>query len=197
MACGGCRHGVVTFLYESGSIKGTDKAFQPLILALHRIPFCATFGVSCAGHFNEYHDQNFKVDMLHASPCGHLNVIIDSSKRYTADLLVVIGQIVSGDKDAYFKKTDHLFGPKQGSCLEVWEIRMGDAGSLGEDEIGCRSFEKEKYPDLYRALMERCAVIKNLWSSLADAVNAFADEQRFGSPDIPRRAEELEEAWSK
>lgn len=195
MSCGGCRHGIVTFLYESGSIKGTDKAFHPLIRALHCIPFCATFGVSCAGHFEEYRDENLGEDMFYVSPYGHLNFIIDASKEYAADLLEVVRRVLSEDRDASFKKIQHIFGPKQGSCLEVWEIRMGDAGSFKEYEPGSGSFKKDEYPDLYRSLKERCAAIKELWLVLAEAVGAFADKRGFGLPDIPARAGELEGVW--
>lgn len=47
-------HATITFLEDDNHLlRGIDKDFLELAKNFHKIPFCATFGVSCAGHFYE------------------------------------------------------------------------------------------------------------------------------------------------
>lgn len=183
------RYGAVTFLYEPEALNQVDEAFRHLVASLHRIPFCASFGVSCASHWRISED-----DQCYASPYAHLDIIVDSRQPHTAELLNLIKQMVFGIKDSQFNLIHHYFGPPLDHPIQVWEIRTGENGCLNglpEYEISQMRFPVDQYPEICELIKQRYENVCQLWKDLAEAINQFANAKNFGEIDIVKRAEEF------
>lgn len=70
-------YGHVGFLRKEEGLMRVDPEIRELVRAMNQIPYFATYGVSCAGHFLE------DVDM----PSGGLGFIAIPGKRHVADLI--------------------------------------------------------------------------------------------------------------
>lgn len=107
-------HCAVRFLGNKDSIKLVGTAFRELVMRFHYIPYCAIFGVSCAGHFSENEDDEFS-----PSPWGHLNIIVEPGQLHIQALLALIRREVESDSDALCRIISHPFGPPKTSSLKV------------------------------------------------------------------------------
>lgn len=194
-------HAVITFLEDSESLKGVDPDFRKLVEIFHRIPFCASFGVSCAGHFHET-DENARhhPNCFTPSPWGHLNAIVLPTVEHIQELLKTMEQFIGSQDDATFKTIQHPFGPPKDSKLEVWEIRIGDNGCLGEckeEVLFGGSFPKADNPQLYQNSKSRSEEIKLFWEILATKLLEFCQENGFGGFDLDKRVDEILGAWDE
>ena len=183
-----CRHiAVVTFLEDEESLYGVDPEFRGLVGYFHQIPFCASFGVSCAGHFEE------KLKEFYAKPWGHLNILVDSQEPHIKELLNLIAQFVQDERDASFKKIQHIFGPPMESSYGVWEIRLGDDGcmnGLGRDYY-CESLKRTEFPEVYEAAKKRLSEIHSFWTRLEMEVAKYCHKYNFLTFNLERRFREL------
>lgn len=189
-----CRYGVVTFLENAENIQGVDPWFRSLANYFHRIPYCATFGVSCSGHFYIEEDGTFW-----PRPDGNLNILIDPSLPHVAALKGIIDEVIAKTPDSSFKKIDHVFGPPEDAPIEVWEIRIGDNGCLsllGDDYYGGYipvSDNRETF-DVSR---KRCEEIRMFWLELTKRVKKFCEANHFESFNLEARVRELNGAFKK
>lgn len=196
---GGCgHHAVVTFLEGQNSIHAVDTLFRHLVEVLHRIPFCASFGVSCAGHFHEVDsiDKNHP-DCFYPEPWGHLNISVIPPAPHIQELLGLLQTTIGRHSDISFKKIKHAFGPPQGSELEIWEMRIGDNKVFepyGEKYCG-GYLEKKKYEQIYIASKARYAEIVAFWADIEATVTGFCAAHGFIESNIPKRIRELEGRW--
>lgn len=193
-------HAVVTFLESQKSLNGVDRDFRKLAEVLHWIPFCASFGVSCSGHFHENDEtSDWSANCFNPSPWGHLNIIVLSTEPHIQELLQLINQTIGGYADATFKKIQHVFGPPETSKLEVWEIRIHDNGCLGEFEekaLFGNYFPKAEHQQLYQNSKRRCEEIRLFWDTLATQLAAFCQEHGFKEKfALDERVKELIGAW--
>lgn len=202
-------HAVVTFLEdEDHLLRGIDKDFLESTKNFHKIPFCATFGVSCAGHFEEhsedyYKNQGYSEEFIRATfrpnPYGHLDIIILSEIPHIQELLKIIENEIFLEKDVSFKKINHCFGPKENSKLEVWEIRIGDNNclkNLNREYFGGSLLIKE-HETVYKESKKRCGEIKFFWGNLAIKVSDFCEKNNFKEIDIQKRKSEIMDIWKK
>lgn len=157
---------VVTFLKDAKDLRYVDPAFRPLAAYFHCIPSCATFGVSCAGHF-EVDQETFWPKII-----GSLRIIVVPREPHITLLLKRIQQMVGGFPDVSFAKMQHVFGPPLGNPAEVWEIRIGDAGCLaplGQDYY----FENLPIAEnrgVFEAARARHEQVELFWGQLAKEV---------------------------
>jgi len=193
------RHGTVTFLEDKDALRSVDKDFRKLVEILHQIPFCASFGVSCSGHFYENDEKSkWSPNSFNPSPWGHLNIVVLPTIPHIQELLNLMKKLTGSCADATFKKIEHVFGPPKGSALEVWEIRVGDNGRLGgsqEEALVGAYFPKDSNEQLYRDSRERCEEIRLFWDALATQLVILCEEHGFNEPAIGKRTEEILSAW--
>lgn len=195
------RHAVITFLESQEALGGIDTDFRKLVEVLHCIPFCASFGVSCSGHFNENDEHSdWSPNCFNPSPWGHLNIIVLSTMPHIQELLQLMGQVIGTTADTTFKKIQHVFGPPKTSKLEVWEIRIHDNGCLGDHTeevlIRCTYFPKADNEQLYQSSKKRCDEIKLFWDNLAAQLTVFCREHGFNEEfALNERVKELLGSW--
>ena len=195
-----CRSVVITFLENYESLMYVDSVFRKLVEFFHRIPFCATFGVSCAGDFEETDDTDkFYPNSFDPSPWGSLDIIILPTIPHIQELLDVLRKTVGNYSDTSFKKIDHPFGPPEDSCLEIWEIRIGDNGCLASlKEEYCGGFLSIKeYQIAYEESKKRCKEIRLFWRGLEMEVADFCRRHVFERFDLKKRIEELVGVWKE
>jgi hypothetical protein len=197
MGCG--HHAAVRFLGSKEDFHGVDALFKHLAELFHQIPFCATFGVSCAGHFRETAATDAdSPDCFYPEPWGHLNVSVVSSEAHIQELLGLLKATIEKDPDASFKKIDHLFGPPKGSETEVWEIRIGDNSAF--EQFGGKYFggylKKGRHEEVYEATKKRYAEIVSLWTTIEATVAHFCTTHGFTDLDIQKRVEEISDKWT-
>jgi len=190
------RHAVVTFLEDRENLQGTDPDFRKLVEVFHRIPFCATFGVSCSGHFNETDKTDeWHPDSFNPSPWGYLDIIVLSNIPHIQELLEVLRKTIATHSDTSFKKIEHPFGPPQNSKLEVWEIRISDNGCLEKFEIGVNwfgeSMPKDGNEKEYEDSKKRYQEIKLFWEGLEKEVTDFCRRHEFKRFAPKKRISEL------
>jgi len=195
-------HAVVTFLEDRESLKAVDPEFRKLVELFHRIPFCASFGVSCSGHFHETDETDeWHPNSFDPSPWGHLDIIVLSNVPHIQKLLEVLRKGIFVYSDTSFKKIKHVFGPPENSQLEVWEIRINDNGCLGKFEMGKNwygeSLPKEGNEEEYKKSKERYEEIKLFWETLGDEVANFCKEYGFARFALKKRIKELVNIWKK
>lgn len=196
-----CLHAVVTFLESQESLKGVDADFRRLVEVLHWIPFCASFGVSCSGHFYENDETSDRFpNCFDPSPWGHLDIIVLYTVPHIQELLQLMGQIIRDYADATFEKIQHVFGPPEPSNLEVWEIRIQDNGCLGVFKkkvlLGGTYFSKADHQQLYQNSKRRFEEIKLFWDALAFQLTAFCQKHGFKEEfALDQRVKELLGAW--
>lgn len=185
------RHAVITFLEDEASFNGVDPEFRGLVKLLHQIPYCATFGVSCAGHCKKNEDRFLPV--LY----GRLNIIVSPAFPHISALLGVLQKIISDYSDTSFRKTKHVFGPPENSRLQVWEIRINDNHCLDELRPDyCFGFlEIAQHKALYGKARQRYAEIKSFWLALEKAVSVFCWQYNFQELALEQRIEELIKEW--
>jgi len=189
-----CRHAIVTFLESPESIKCVDWEFRALVELFHQIPFCASFGVSCAGHLND--DGETFWPML----SGQLNVIVLSTEPHIKEFLGLLEKVINNHAGASLKKIKHVFGPPEKSRVEVWEIRISDNDCFGErrEEFHlCGNIPKEGNAQIFQDCQKRCTEIHLFWNALAERVAIFCREHGFGTFDIDKRVEELCVPWKE
>ncbi len=196
------RHRIVTFLEGRESLGGVDLDFRKLVELFHRIPFCASFGVSCSGHFKETDETAERhPNVFSPSPWGELNIIILSGVPHIQELLEVLQRRISTYSDTSFKKNDHPFGPPESSRLEVWEIRIGDNGCLGKFKMGENwfggSLPKDGNEEEYTRSKGRCGEIKLFWAALEMEVANFCQKHGFKRFALKKRVKELVNVWIK
>jgi hypothetical protein len=196
------RHAVVTFLEDKESLGGVDTEFVKLVELFHQIPFCASFGVSCAGHFYEYEANEVSPERFNPRPWGHLNIIVCSDLPHIKELLEILRQKIISYPDTTFKKIKHVFGPPDNGRLEVWEIRIGDNGCLDKIKMGETWFgedlPKKGNEKEYESLKTRCEEIKQFWESLADETSNFCKRQGFAEGFmLEKRVNELVDIWKE
>lgn len=195
----GHRHGVVTFL-EHESMGGVDRDFWKLVKAMHYIPFCASFGVSCSGHFYESDaSDRWHPNSFNPSPWGHLDMIVLADQPHIQELLRLMSGVIGEFPGATFQKIDHVFGPPKTSQLEVWEIRVHDNGCLGELKekfLNCGWVPKAGNEQLYQVSKKRCDDVKLFWEQLASRLIGFCREHGFEEKfALDKRVEELVAVW--
>ncbi|MEK9135374.1 MAG: hypothetical protein AAB451_03735 [Patescibacteria group bacterium] len=188
MGCG--HHSVVRFLADRESLKEVDSAFKGLVKFFHHIPFCATFGVSCAGHFRERADTDKPYhNTFYPSPWGHLNIIVLSNIPHIQELLRLLKETIETHSDVSFKKIKHVFGPSENSRLEVWEIRIGDNGCLkilGEEYYG--AYLSIKGNNIaYEDSKKRCEEIELFWGTLEKEIAGFCKQHKFKRFGLKKR----------
>lgn len=193
-------HAVVTFLANKGDLQGVDKDFRKLVEIFHRIPFCASFGVSCSGHFQEmnYADR-MEPHAFYPSPWGHLVIIIARDMPHIQELLCILKQNISGYTDASFGKIEHVFGPPKDSRLQVWEIRISDNGCLGKFKIGktwcgCSLLKKGNETE-YENSKARYKEIQFFWKDLEKILLLFCRKHRFRRFALKKRIKEITDIW--
>lgn len=193
-------HAMVTFLVNERSLTGVDEDFRGLVELFHKIPFCASFGVSCAGHLRETDAKDgWQSNSFWPSLWGHLNIIVLPEKPHIVDLLGVLQREISRHADTSFKPINHVFGPPQGSQLQVWEIRIGANGCLGRFESRENWFygpiRKEGNEEVFASSKRRCWEIKRFWKGLEKVVAGFCRKNGFGKFDLDRRIDEIMIFW--
>lgn len=195
------RHGVVTFLETAEDFNGVDVCFRKLAQLFYSIPFCATFGVSCSGHFYETGplDNTSCPDAFNPIPWGHLNISVVRTLPYVQELLVLLQAKVSQDPDASFEKIKHVFGPRNdNSRVEIWEMRIKDNNSVpqyGKTYYG-GYLSKKGNQKLYEDSKQRCEEIKTFWDNLEKVVSVFCERHGFDfAPDPQRRVDEIVGHW--
>jgi len=185
------RYSGPTFLSDQESLKEVDPEFRQLIETLHRIPFCASFGVSCSGHLREPRQDCFVPYFW-----GQLNVIVLPSSLHIPELLQLMERSISNHADTAFGRIKHIFGPPKSSKLEVWEIRIGPNGCLGSLEPWqVIQMLKEDNASLYGVSKIRHKEIELFWTALAERLTIFCQEHGFGESDIRKRDEEITSVW--
>lgn len=198
MGCG-CHHAVIRFLESRYGFRGVDLLFRNLVESFHQIPSCASFGVSCAGHFSEKSDTDeSRPDSFYPEPWGHLDIAIIPSEVHIRELLELLQTTIGSHADASFKKIDHVFGPPKASKVEIWEIRIGDNGafkSLKEKYHG-GYLNKNECKEAYLESKQRYAEITVFWASLERVVADFCAAHEFTDRDIDKRAEEIFGKWA-
>lgn len=192
-------HAVIQFLEDKESLKGVDREFRKLVEQFHHIPFCATFGVSCAGHFYETGpDDEITPDSFYTIPHGMLDIIIDPESSHIPLLVALIEQVVAKHADCTFKPIKHIFGPPHASRLQIWEIRINDNGSL--DSMGERYYGGYKpiigNLEAYARNKQRNLEIIGFWKDLERAVGKYCRENGFTVFDLPKRIEEFKTLWN-
>lgn len=197
MGCG-CQRAVVRFLESRNGFRGVDLLFLRLAELLHQIPFCASFGVSCAGHFEESDGANENhPDSFYPEPWGHLNISVVSSEPHIQELLELLRTTIEEHTDTSFKKISHGFGPPETSMVEIWEIRIGDNGALkplGEEYFG-GYLEKGECHEVYLATKQRHAEITKFWMCLQRAIEEFCQAHEFADVNIDKRTREIIDRW--
>lgn len=196
-------HAIVTFLEDEKSLEGVDSEFRGLVRSFHQIPFCATFGVSCAGHLSETEDNGSQQASFSPSPWGHLNIIVLSDVLHIQELLSLLKEKILGYADTSFKKIQHIFGPQENSRLAVWEIRINDNGCLGQIKMGENWFggdlSRQGNEEAYENSKARFEEIKRFWKALEDEVMKFCKEHSFISEGfmLEERVTELVKIWNQ
>lgn len=190
-------HAVVMFLDGKKELKNVDPEFRDLVALFNSIPFCATFSVSCSGHFYEFNSKTGRnegdSDMFFAGPYGHLNIIACRNKTHVNELLSLLQKSIASDPDATFKKIDHVFGPSEESEAQVWEIRIGDNGCMKEKHV--QNYKKQEHADLHTRVEKRYREIVAFWKSLEDATQEFCSRYGFSDFDPYKREDEICECW--
>lgn len=193
-------HAVITFLEDQKSLKVVDSEFRKLVVLFHLIPFCASFGVSCAGHFEETDsDDEWHPDSFEPSPWGHLDIIVLSTMPHIQELLKMLGRVINSYEDVSFKKIKHVFGPPDNSQLEVWEIRIGDNGCMDKLEeeghwFGDYLFKKGNEVE-YEVTKKRNGEIQSFWKDLEKEVLIFCQKYGFKKFDLEKRVKEIVSIW--
>ena len=191
-------HAIVTFLENRESLRGIDPEFRELVKFFHRIPFCASFGVSCAGHFRETNDtDDWNPDNFYPEPWGNLNIIVLPSIPHIQELLQILQKTISTSSDTSFKKIEHPFGPPENSQLEIWEIRIGDNGCFGslkeEYHGGYLPIKDNKIA--YEESKKRCREIRAFWKDLEREVADFCQRHGFKRFGLKKRIKEIVTIW--
>ncbi len=184
---------VITFLRDEGELRAVDPSFRPLVLNLHRIPFCATFGVSCAGHL----DIDPESQIFWPKIIGSLNIIAVPREPHVPLLFDHIRKVIGEFSDITFEKTNHVFGPPAGNPVEVWKISVGDAGvlaPLGKDYF-FDNVAMAGHSEVLKATYDRHEQVELFWAKLGKEVWDFAMDREFRRMDIRARAREIEEVW--
>lgn len=199
MGCG-CQRAVVRFLGSRDGFRGVDLLFLRLVELLHQIPSCASFGVSCAGHFEESNGTHKDhPNSFYPEPWGHLNISVVSSELHIQELLELLRTTIAKHTDTSFKKIDHIFGPPKEGVVGIWEIRIGDNGvlkPLGEEYFGGH-LKKDEHNEVYLAAKQRHAEISEFWICLQRAIEEFCQVHKFTDVDIDKRAGEIISRWSQ
>jgi hypothetical protein len=185
---------MVTFLEDEESLGAVDPEFRGLVEILHQIPYCASFGVSCAGHFYETNGPYPK--SFRPTPWGHLNIIVPPNLAHIKELLTIFKAKIGSYPDASFKKINHVFGPAEGSGLEVWEMRIGDNGCLCRLVMGKNWYGEDLlfriHRNIYKKSKARYGEIKQFWKVLENEVDSFCRQHNFtGGFMLEKRIEEI------
>ena len=195
---------IITFLFNAKTLGGVDLEFLPLVKRLHRIPFCATFGVSCAGHISvsppDYGGGDTVIipERFWPEPYGHLNIAVLPQAPHIPELLKLIRTVVEAEKDASFKRVSHCFGPPEGSPIEIWEIRIFDAGTMASESGYCGGeMIKDERKDLFDTVHARVEEIKAFWTELDKKVGQYCKNHGFTSYSLSERPKELKAYWDK
>lgn len=192
-------HAVIQFLEDKESLKGVDREFRKLVEQFHQIPFCATFGVSCAGHFYETGpDDEITPDSFYPIPHGMLDIIVDPEASNIPPLAALIQQVVARHADCTFKPVKHVFGPPKASRLKVWEIRIGDNGSLdGLGEHYCGGYKPiAGNREAYSRNRQRGLEIRLFWKDLEHAIGEYCQKNGFADFDLEKRIDEFRALWN-
>ncbi len=196
--CGPGCYAVVTFLRNEAALGGVDEEFRDLVTSFHKIPYCASYGVSCAGHVYEidengkYNSDNPAKFAIFRLGLSSLDIAVRIDLPHIQELLKVIQDVVVSDADASFKRIFHTFGPANGGRLDVWEIEIG-AG-----EISSKVIQQSppwmliaEYPELYELSKRRIKAIYALWNAIGERVEQFCQAHGFTEFDLESRTEEL------
>jgi len=199
MSCG-FSHAVVTFLRDKGSLRGVDPEFRSLVRLFHRIPYCATFGVSCAGHGPgpvRYHGEELgRPNYFWPQLSGSLRIIIARDISHIEELKFLIEEVVTKYQEASFKKIQHLFGPSaEVTEVEVWEIRITKKPDSIPDEGWYGTLKVSDYPDFFRDSSKAGREIKKFWKNLEREIMLFADRHGFGGFELDKRVNEIMSIW--
>lgn len=189
-----CFHAVVTFLDSAAALQNVDSCFRHLAGLFHAVPFCATFGVSCSGHFRE----NTSRGDFRPSPHGHLCILVDIKHEHIADLIRLVGKAMSEFTDADFKRIDHIFGPPAVSSLQVWEMRFGSSGcldALGDEYYGSDLSIADNQLT-YELSRKRCQDIEKYWEKIACVLIGFCRQKGYIDINIDARVRELITVWN-
>ena len=192
-----CRHAIVTFLERPEEIRCVDLAFRPLVEAFHAVPYCASFGVSCAGHLGDDPSQ----DMFYPQPYGNLTILIAPEFAHIARLHDLIGQTVAEIPDAKFECIQHVFGPRMEHPIQTWQITAGDNNCLAPlgDRYSFGYLKISEHQDVFEAARRRYAEIDHLWVRLTQEVRQFCRMNGFSGKfdvNLDRRVRELVRVWN-
>ncbi len=189
-------HAVVSFLDNFNKIESVDLEFLGLVKLFHQIPFCATFGVSCAGHFDDVGSYEDFSNLFLSNMDGSLDIIVLKTEPHISILLEILTREISKDPDSSFKKIYHIFGPQKedNSNTEVWEIRIGDNKSTPEDYM-MQWLEKETNQEIYEKSKKRYEEVKLFWQNLENTVKDFCEKNNFTEFDIEKRISEITKNW--
>lgn len=196
MGCG--HHAVIRLLESREGFRSVDPLFRHLAELFYQIPSCASFGVSCSGHFSETDATNEDgPDCFYPELWGHLNISVVSSEAHIQELLELLKTTVAEGPNASFVKVDHIFGPPKRSEVEIWEMRIGDNGALERFEGAYFGgfIEKSKNKEVYDASKKRYAEIVAFWANIERAVTEFCTAHGFTDLDIPKRVKEIYGKW--
>jgi len=192
------QHAVVAFLENDQSLVLVDEDLRELVGLFHRIPFCATLGVSCAGHLKEdTHWANGKKQFWPAL-FGDLCIIVLPEKPHIKNLINLIGLEIQKHKDVTIGEIEHLYGPSSSSPLKVFEIFIKDANCFGK---GYEGFDLEWFAvdgneELYEKALKRYNEIKLFWQDLIKIVKDFCEANNFSVFDLLARKKELVACWN-
>lgn len=182
-------HGIVTFLGDDNSfnpLKSVDLEFRELVKLFHHIPFCATFGVSCAGHF--YMEDKMFLPRL----SGCLDIIVYNKADHIKNLLTIIKETTKNYYGSSFAKIEHPFGPSQSKLLEIWEIRIIKSDclkSLGEYSGGFLPIRQNQ--TVYKKSKKQHKEIVDFWHNMEERVKTFCIENEFNEFNREKRIEEI------
>ena len=202
----GGRRAAVTFLESRASLRGVDPWFRRFTAFLHRVPFCATFGVSCSGYFTPSREKfrsggEILPETFYPEPWGHLDIIVLPEDPLVRELLGVIAGVVTKHQDSSFLLIEHAFGPSLKSRAQVWEIRIGDNGCLGHFEWGENYFvgniSTRGNEAVYKTAKERCSQIRAFWKELEGAAEIFCREHNLTRFNLERRIDEIVNVWEE
>jgi hypothetical protein len=194
-----CFHAVVTFLDNRKSLRQVDHDFRDLILFFHRIPYCATFGVSCAGHgpgpVRTHGEKLGRPRYFFPQLAGCLRIILAKDGPYAEELKSRIEAVIGRHEGSSFEKdADHPFGPKpEVKELEMWEIRI-KKDVPGISEIG-ETFSVADNPELFIAASIAGRQIRKFWKDMGKSVMKFADSRELKIFNLDKRVSEIMSVW--
>ncbi len=184
-----------SFLENESELFDVDEDFRELVRLSYMVPGFATFGVSCAGHF-----EKFEEDKFWPQPEAHLNFVCIPQLRHIPKLLGIIHDQVCNDKDARFyvdhennslsKKIEYslridldtypFYQTENGSYTAKLRLELGDYGTLGKEyfphmgPILIKGNEK-----IFTKSIGRYLQIRNFWKDLEKKIEEYNQIHSF------------------